>query len=183
MTDRFDECYRFVVGAEGGDNVKNLDHDKGGRTVGGITQWTYDRYRQFKKLPQQPVTMSTADERKEAYLLFYWHQFHCEDMPRPMDLVLFDSAVQHSPVAVGQMLREALGIDPGGGAIGPITLAAAARCEPYTTALKMIDLRRAYYKDLAKDPKYGAPNFSGWMNRLAGVQQIVLNEQKAAEVA
>lgn len=160
---RFDDCLRFVFAAEGG--YCDVPSDHGGATNYGITQKTYDAHRRAAGLVPQAVRLCSRIEAAAIYQMDYWRPARCGLAPSPIDLVLFDAAVNSGPHQSIKFLQRALGLNDDG-IIGPVTLAALAKCNPQTVALVAIAQRRDFYKRLVERDATQAKFFNGWNNRL-----------------
>lgn len=68
--ENFEKAIGFLFPAEGG--YVNHQSDKGGPTNMGITQKTFDNYRQQKGLPTENVKNITREEAKKIYYEEYW---------------------------------------------------------------------------------------------------------------
>lgn len=161
---RFDDCMAFTLGPsiEGGTSNNSADH--GGLTQCGVTQATYDNYRSSKGLPLQPVTMITQAEIDAIYFAGYWLTSQAGNLPVPVDMCVFDAAVNSGPGRSAKLLQAAVGVTQDG-AIGPATIAAVNAMPPLTVAANFIGARDAFYRDIVNnDPSQGA-FLKGWLNR------------------
>lgn len=108
--DRFDEIIGVVLSFEGG--VSNHPNDSGGLTNMGITQTVYDGYRKEAKLLPRSVRDITLLEAKDIYKKKYWAESRAQYLRPPLDLVVFDTAVNFGVGRSNQFLGEALGLKP-----------------------------------------------------------------------
>jgi lysozyme family protein len=168
---RFDECLDFVLKWEGG--YVHHPHDRGGATNKGITQAAYDDYRVGRGLGRQPVSGLSRVERDDIYRTRYWSAVRGDDLPAPLDLVVFDSAVNAGPAQAIKWLQRAVGaaVD---GKIGPVTLAAVKAADPKQAAMQVIDQRLDFYEYLAQRDKKQAVFLAGWTNRVNGLKPEVV---------
>ncbi len=97
---RFDDCLHLILNFEGG--FSNDPADPGGATNLGIIQKEYDAYRTGHGLPKQSVKLITQAEAKDIYQKQYWDPLHAEFLAQPLDVVLFDTAVN---LGVGRALH------------------------------------------------------------------------------
>ena len=72
----------------------------------------------------EEVRALPAEEAKEIYRAQYWNLMRCEDLPRGVDLAVFDFGVNAGPATAVKALQRAIGTMPDG-AVGPFTLRAA----------------------------------------------------------
>jgi lysozyme family protein len=161
--DRFDMGLVFVLAREGG--FVDDPVDRGGATNFGVTQRAYDRYCQRHEFTQRSVRDIEQQEVRAIYFEDYWTLVHADKLPPPLDLIMFDSAVQHGVSGATKLLQRALGVKVDG-AFGPVTLKAAINY----LADKVADQRRTYYKDIiANDPSQKRFE-NGWNNRMAALE-------------
>ena len=92
----FDKAFKITIGLEG--KPTNDPNDPGGYTIWGLSQ----RYN------PDVNENTTLAEAKEIYLNKYWIPSGCDEAPYPMDIVLFDSAV--NPQKKGN--KEILALNP-----------------------------------------------------------------------
>src|ERR1700674_5071722 len=94
---RFQICLAFTCGISIEGGIANAPGDHGGLTDNGLTQSTYSQYRASMGLPIQSVTMITQTDEQAIYLNGYWNDASCGSMPVPVDMCLFDTAVNSGP--------------------------------------------------------------------------------------
>ncbi len=174
MTDRFKECLRFVLKWEGG--LSNHPDDPGGLTNKGITQRVYDAWRTSKGLQKRSVAMITDEEVQQIYWERYWLPSHAHDLPPPLDLVVFDTAVNCGVGTALRLLQQALkemGYYDGilDGVWGLKTQKAIERVKAEgkvdSVVKKLIALRNQHYRRIAdRNPKLRV-FLKGWFNRTA----------------
>ena len=101
---RFDDCLHFICDAEGG--YVNDPLDRGGATNCGITQRTYNEWLTHRQLPLESVKDMSDADMKDVYKDNYW----VHDLPIGLDLLIFDSAVQHGRGRAIKWLQELVGV-------------------------------------------------------------------------
>jgi lysozyme family protein len=153
MNVRFDTCLQFVLDHEGGYSDDPNDH--GGATNLGITQTEYDAWRKANGHPAQSVRAITRAEASAIYHANYWSVMKCEGYAAPMDLVLFDTAVN---LGCGEA-RTILARHPGTDAT---VLARAAH---------YLNDRDDVYHKIAAHPGQ-SKWLRGWLNRTADLRKI-----------
>jgi lysozyme family protein len=102
MRDSYPAAFKLTIGLEG--KPSNDPDDPGGFTIWGLAK----RY-------HPEIDANTAIEQAEAiYLKEYWIPSGCDDQPFPMDVCLFDSAVnpQNDPKLPGAGNQEILNMNP-----------------------------------------------------------------------
>lgn len=165
---RFNYCLQVVLDSEGG----FADHkaDKGGRTNYGVTQKTYDNYRDAKQLLKQDVMFIALQEVKEIYYV-YWTSAKCDMLQAPLDLMVFDCAINSGAGRATKLLQRALGI-PDDGVFGSATLAAVGSKDAKELSKAYLKERSDYYdRIVAKDPSQQV-FLKGWKNRLKKLEVI-----------
>jgi len=169
----YDDAFRIIISEEGG--FSDIRTDPGNWTGGqvgkgqlkgtkfGIASHVY---------PDLDIRNLTLEQAKEIYKRDYWDRVRCDDMPWPLALYLFDSAVNQGPAAAISMMQTALGVTADG-VIGSLTLAAAKTSTPRQMARYMAVRARRYV---------GTRNFdifgTGWLTRLFVVVQESAHAQK-----
>ncbi|MCI0601133.1 MAG: hypothetical protein L0Y50_00695 [Beijerinckiaceae bacterium] len=91
----FSRCLAFTLKFEGG---KSDDpRDPGGRTNQGVTQRTYDHYREIRALQRRDVYEMSDPERDSIYREAYWGRVFGDGLRDGEDLVVWDFAVNSGP--------------------------------------------------------------------------------------
>lgn len=172
MRDNFDTCMKHILRYEGG--YSNHPKDPGGVTLEGVIQRVYDAYRKKKNLPQKVLTKEmryTPDwirERNEIYRVQYWDAVKGDILPKGVDLVVFDGAVNSGPAQSIKWLQRALNV-PAIDGIGEITLAALKSNRNHDQLVADICERRmAFLKQL----KTWGTFKGGWTSRIVNVKMV-----------
>lgn len=105
-TDRFAHCLGVIFGAEGG--LSNDPNDAGGATNMGITEGTLREAHARGLVGHHDVRLLTRSEAATIYQAFYWAGVRGDELPPPLDLVVFDVAVNSGVEAATKMLQRAL---------------------------------------------------------------------------
>lgn len=158
---RFNDAYPMVVFHEGG--YSNNPNDKGNWTGGkiGVGELKGTKYgisaAAYPNLDIQNITQQQAmDIAKHEY----WDVMHCDEIPWPLSLFVFDCAYNQGVTAATSLLQDALGVDVDG-RFGPITLRAAQNPRS-DTAAKFMAKRALKYIDTQGWNSFGF----GWFKRL-----------------
>lgn len=171
---RFDKCLSFILEREGG--YVNDPTDRGGATNKGITQKAYDSYRTSIGIYTRPVIDITSDEVYAIYKLNYWNQAKCPVLNEPLDLMTFDSAVQHGPKRAVRMLQKALGVGDDG-LFGPVSFQALQEEYSAGRVKELVDevlaVRREFYKNIIDNDPTQKRFEKGWENRLKALKEAV----------
>lgn len=146
----FDKAFDAVVGIEGA--YVNDPNDPGGETKFGITKRTY---------PDLDIKSLTIGQAKDIYAKDFWAPVHGDDLPWPLNLFLFDSAVNQNVAPAVAMLQRALG-QKQDGIMGPKTVAAAKAAEPKELCAMFMAHRALRYTGTRHFDIYGR----GWLKRL-----------------
>lgn len=159
----FDRAFRIIVNVEKGlsKDPKDAGNWTGGKpgsgqlkgTKYGISAATY---------PNEDIENLTLDRAKALYRRDFWDAAQCGLLAWPLNLAVFDGAVQHDPNDARRLLQRAIGaaVD---GRLGPRSLAAVAAVGDAAEAAALYMRQRiAYYRSLRGWADYG----DGWTNRL-----------------
>ena len=127
---RFEDALKIVLGFEGG--YVNDPNDKGGETNYGITASTLNSAKIKGWVPSNITIQNIKLEHvKTIYKKGYWDVVKADNLPDPLDLIIFDMAVNHGPNTAVKILQQSLNsiLKAGNslvvdGIIGPKTLAA-----------------------------------------------------------
>lgn len=141
-----DKALAFTLRWEGG--YVNDKDDPGGATNKGITQATYNDWLDSQHLPRRPVKEILDYEVRRIYEDRYWNAASCFKLAEPMDMIHFDSAVNHGLVRAFRFLEASNGD-------------ARAYCAS----------REMFYRRLAEAKPRMAKFLNGWLNRLNSLRK------------
>jgi len=163
MKDNFEACLREVLKHEGGwaDHPK----DPGGATMKGVTIGTFAQFKGRKVTKDELRNISDADLRA-IYRRKYWDVVRGDDLPRGLDLVAFDGAVNSGPSRGARWLQHGLHVATDG-KIGPATLAAAQRANVPQVIDYACNARLDFLRRLKTWPTFG----KGWSRRVSDVRE------------
>ena len=147
MTD-FDRSIAFVLAHEG--EWSDDPEDPGGRTRFGISSRSH---------PGIDLDTLTREQAIVYYRAAYWTKAHCDQLPWPLSLVLFDGAVQHGIIPATRFLQHALHVEVDG-VLGPETLAAARSAPAPDVVAETLARRAVLYATLHERFRLG------WYRRL-----------------
>ena len=125
----------------------------------------------------------TKDQAIRIYEAFYWKPAGCDKLPSPIDLLVFDGAVNCGVRQGVKFLQEALNVMNEDkdkdqlvtdGIIGKKTLAAVAEHSSSLRPLCAVVLwqRTLYYQSLTADKAAFRAFLRGWINRLARLWEL-----------
>lgn len=166
----FDKCLEIILEHEGG----YVDHpkDPGGATNMGVTKKTYEDW------IGKAVTKQTIEDLKVAdvipiYKARYWDAVAGSDLPRGVDLMVFDFAVNSGVSRSAKYLQSIVGATADG-RIGPITLAAVddfiEQYGVYKLIHRLSDDRVMFLKQIKTFDTFG----KGWMRRVNKTTSIAV---------
>lgn len=169
----FEACMKQILKYEGG--YSNHPEDPGGVTLEGVIQRVYDAYRKKKLLPPQALvpemrgTQAWIAERNEIYRTQYWNTISGDTLPKGVDLVVFDGAVNSGVSQSVKWLQRALGLEAADGQMGDITKAAVVTSgDPKKLVANICSRRLAFLQQLKTWPTFK----KGWTARVANVQNV-----------
>lgn len=146
----FDRAITIVLDFEGGEKITDDPNDPGGLTKYGISQRAY---------PNENIRELTLERAEALYRRDYWNAAHCDKMQWPVNLIVFDSAVNQGVGTAIRILQRALRLYEDG-IVGPVTLAAARRATHRHCAV-IIAQRLLHYQKSSRFHLYGG----GWYTR------------------
>lgn len=169
----------FVLAREGG--YVSDPADPGGETNMGITK---------RDFPNEDIKNLTRERVTEIYQSEYWSNYgpqksFCDHLPWPLNMVHFDCTVNignlkrgpdGAPIWTGRankILQRALAVTDDG-IIGPHTLAVAGRTN-LEDAMRAIEERRRYYRDLVVARPDLAKFQNGWLHRCEQLENAIIN--------
>jgi lysozyme family protein len=129
----FDRCVDIVIRLEGGDMIT--------ADSGGVTKWGIST----KAHPDLNVRNLTLEQAKEIYRKEYWNACGAEFLTWPMNLAVFDCAVNQGVSVAVDIANDALDV------------------------AEVIVMRMRRYAKLADNRKDLRQYFRGWIGRLVKV--------------
>jgi lysozyme family protein len=153
----FPRAFQIILDHEGG----YVDHpdDPGGETNFGISKRSY---------PQLDIKNLTKKDAADIYRRDFWGACRCDEINWPLNLYLFDSAVNQGVGTAITILQRALGVRLDG-VIGPETLAAANAARDSIGSDFMTE-RALTYTRLSSFGVFGR----GWLRRLFKTVEVVV---------
>ena len=136
----FDDAFRFILRHEGG--YSNYPEDPGGETKFGISKRAY---------PNLDISSLKLHEAKEIYRRDYWNASGADELPFPLNVAHFDTAVNCGIAKANQFRAVCQG-----------------RADFYLT------LRREFYRGLSSFGTFG----TGWMRRVDELEKVVRGDLK-----
>jgi lysozyme family protein len=150
----FKKALDLIFKLEGYDTVTNDPDDPGGLTKWGISKRAH---------PEVDVENLTREGAGQIYHRDYWEMASCDRLPWPLNLFVFDAAVNQGVIPAKKMLQAATGRTAADGIFGPKTMAAIAHWPSDELAARFMAKRALRYVGTRNFDKYGY----GWLKRLA----------------
>jgi lysozyme family protein len=165
MKDNFDGAFSHVMQSEGG--YVNDPKDPGGETNLGVTKAAWADYI-GRPVADGEMKELTKDVVKPFYKKMYWDKVHGDDLPKGLDYLAFDFAVNAGTGQAAKFIQRAVGATADG-AIGPATLALVTKTDPRTLILGFTNQKEMFYKDLAERKPDLNKFLKGWLVRTSTV--------------
>jgi lysozyme family protein len=154
----FDYALNLVLKHEGG--YVNDPADPGGETIYGISR------------RHHPEAWAAGRPSKaQASLIYrrdYWDRLRCDELPAPVAVLLFDTAVNCGNKRAVQFLQRAISVADDG-VLGSVTIGRCRTMDAHTIAQQLADQRMAHYRALSTFGRFG----KGWSNRVDDVLEEI----------
>lgn len=145
----FDRAVEIIFKVEGYDKVI-VDE-------GGLTKWGISK----NANPDVDIANLTRAQAKAIYKARYWDPVRCDDMAWPLNLCVFDAAVNQGVGPAARMLQAAVGVAQDG-ILGIKTMARVNALPPKELGASYMAKRALRYVGTKNFDKYGY----GWFARL-----------------
>jgi len=166
MKENFVDALIHVLKHEGGWSHHKLD--PGGMTNLGVTKAVWEEW-VGRESSEKEMRSLTPEMVAPLYRRKYWDKIQGDHLPNGIDHAVFDLAVNSGPGRAAKFLQELVGVKADG-AIGPMTLTAVAKEEPYALIKAYNATRQAFLESLPTFATFG----KGWSTRVAGVNTEAL---------
>ena len=172
MTGEFEKALKRILKHEGG--YVNDPLDSGGMTNLGVTKRVWE---EFVGHPVSEADMRalTPEIIAPMYKMKYWNSSYCEVLPKGLDYVVFDFAVNAGTGRSVKTLQQAIGC-VADGVIGPKTMAAINDAEPKDLIAKFSDARADFYQGIVARKPDQTRFIKGWLNRVEESRKLALEE-------
>ena len=157
MNNNYSKCLAIILEHEGG--FVNHPKDPGGITNHGVTKKVYDKWIGRESTVEEMRNL-THEDVAPIYKKNYWDRAKCDQLPRGVDLCVFDWGVNSGVSRSAKALQRIVGVEQDGG-IGPMTLQAVANVEPDQIIIQMHYVRDNFYRSLSTFDTFG----KGWIRR------------------
>nr|DAY00237.1 MAG TPA: Lysozyme [Caudoviricetes sp.] len=165
--DNFPQALRLVLADEGG--VSDNKHDRGGLTNKGITQATYDAWRELHGRPTRSVRAIEHAEVDAIYREQFANKILFDKLPLGLDYALFDFAVNSGVSRAVRFLQRILKVRADG-SLGARTLAALAEADIERVITSLCEERLRFLKRLKTWKHFG----KGWEKRVNRAEKNAL---------
>lgn len=162
MIDNFSRCFELTMGIEGGftDDPRDPGNWTGGKRNKGTLKGTKFGI-SAASYPHLDIKNLTLQDAKNIYKADYWDAVRGDEMPKGLDFILWDIAVNHGPHDAKVWLQAAIGA-ASDGIIGPRTMKRLATKNVEDVIKEVCALRANNYARLKAVSVYG----KGWYRRL-----------------
>ena len=167
MADNYDKCLEIILHHEGG--YVNHPKDPGGETNLGVTKRVYEEFGGTKDMKEL-----TVEDVAPIYKKGYWDKLRANDLPKGLDLCVFDFGVNAGPGRAAKYLQTMIGTVADGG-IGPNTL---KKLDEYLDENGLEETiknyqanRQRYYEKLSTFKTFGR----GWTRRVDETTELAIN--------
>lgn len=168
IRDWFGEAVALTARFEGGWYDGKGSHDPN-PTMKGVTQKTYDAYRDRCGLPRGSVREIAEGELRAIYRS-YWADVDANRLPGPIAAAVFDHGFNAGPAMGRRVLQRAAGVKDDG-IIGPITLGAVAAADPEELFRRVLFERLAHYRAIAAEKPALRPALLSWVGRIVDTER------------
>ena len=161
MKGNLSACLAVTLTHEGG--WSDHPRDPGGATMKGVTLAVFRKYHPGATKADLRA-ISDADVQR-IYSVGYWNPVRGDDLPAGVDLATFDFAVNSGVSRGAKALQAAVGAAQDG-AVGPATVARAAKADPVAVVKSICARRLSFVRGLSTWGTFGR----GWARRIADVE-------------
>lgn len=163
----FQKALEITLKFEGG--YSNHSADPGGATNHGVTQVTYNEYRDLAGKSRKNVRLITQSEIKDLYYNLFWRRASCELLPEQLAILHFDTAVNFGCTGANQQLQEAVGAIQDG-ILGKRTLSLIFQKAARDIIENYLHIREKKYRSDRNFSTFG----EGWLNRISSLRGKLL---------
>lgn len=166
----YKKALSFTLKAEDGFVV-----DNGGPTNHGVTQTTYDEYRDLNGAPRRDVRDICSNEVEDLYYRLYWVRACCPFLGTYGAVAHFDWAVNHGAVGAVRTLQGVTGarVD---GRFGPKTRRAVETMDDLVLTTRYMAARDRWYDE--NHERVAPEAYNGWRNRVHRLWAFLLSNYR-----
>lgn len=170
MIGEFDKCLKRILKHEGG--YVNDPLDSGGRTNLGVTQAVWEEF-VGHPVSESDMRALTVEKVAPLYKVRYWDRASCDNLPKGVDYVVFDFAINAGVGRSVKTLQSTVGSTPDG-IIGSQTLARINSFNAKELVDKFSDARADFYQGIVARKPDQARFIKGWLNRVEEARTMAL---------
>lgn len=166
MRENFLTCLNKTLFVEGGYVNHRLDNGhctNRGVTIGTLAAWRHE------PVTCENVALLSEEEARQIYASLYWNPVRGDDLPKGVDMMVFDAAVHHGVRRSSRWLQEIVGCGVDG-FVGNSTLLWTRRCCTSAITLgKTIDYLVHKRMEFMRAHEDWGEFGDGWTNRVRQV--------------
>ena len=175
MSALFKKVLAFCLSFEG--ELSNHPLDKGGLTWKGIARNAHPDWPGWAYIDRGQRPPDSLVEK--LYYERFWKPLRCDELPPPVALLLFDTAVGTGIAPAVRLMQRTLRVKADG-IIGPQTLNAIKNADLYYFVEYFSTRRRNYYRSIVRRDPSQEEFLSGW-DRRAGAAQALATQMLKPE--
>lgn len=161
MTQAFDKAFAFTHNLEGGYVLSKLPGEKS-ETYAGIYRHAHPDWPGWARIDAGDTISNTLKEAvKSFYFQEFWVRFNCEQLPFPLNALVYDFSVNSGGITAIKHLQKLLPVTVDG-MLGANTAAAARGLDGAKLNTRYVASRLNYLNDLPNWPTFGR----GWSQRI-----------------
>ena len=161
MKSSFDGAFNHVMQSEGGYNNDPLD--PGGETNLGVTKKAWAAYL-GRAIQDGEMAALTQSAVKPFYKSQYWDKIRGDDLPKGIDYIVFDFAINAGVRQAILFLQRCVGATADG-VIGPATMTKIAQSNMRMVILGFTNQKELFYRDIAQRKPSQERFLKGWLVR------------------
>ena len=147
-----------------------------------ISQRTYNIYRSSKNLLPQGIKLISPEEVSDILKVRYWRAIRADLLPQPLDVALFETAVNMGPGMAIRILQQALSMKPTGDFdVDTERILEIHKLEAESLTKLVLEARETKYRSLAKHKPKCAKMLDVWIDQLDSLRDALgIKDQEQA---
>ena len=162
MKSNYDDSFELLIKSEG--KYSNNPHDPGGETNLGVTKKAWSTYL-GRPIANGEMARLTKADVKPFYKTEYWDKVQGDLMPKGLDYLAFDFAVNAGVIQCSKFIQRACGAEDDGH-IGPGTMGKLAPLRPWDIMDSFSAQKRRFYKEIVLHNPMEEEFLIGWLRRV-----------------
>ena len=176
----FQHFKQFTLPEEGGFVHRKRSEDPGGATNMGVTQYTYNIWRDSIHQPRQSVQLMSGNEAKKIMQQMYWNPIRGSELPERTAIALADMGYLEGPADAVRALQKIVGIKPDG-TLGPATLKRVWEVASSSERDEQLAVQLTQMREDGLRTRPHAKANPGWFNRTKRMKEFVKNDDLFAD--